>query len=112
MTVSGFTITNTSLQRDQKCGQSRPEKSVQGVQGWPRPFAVERGDLLSEGEDFEGGVASTAEEDTERGEEGEEEFRHGLTVLSWRRLAFTTVGARNRKFLISEQREVSSTDTS
>jgi hypothetical protein len=53
-----------------------PEEPVQGVQGWPRPFAFEYGDLLSEGEDFEGGIGSTAEEDTDHGEDGEDELRH------------------------------------
>jgi hypothetical protein len=47
--------------------------------------------LLSEGEEFEGGVASTAEEDADRGEEGEEELRHELTLLTWRRRAFARV---------------------
>ena len=45
--------------------KSRPEESVQGVQFWPRPFPFEHGDLLSEGENFEGGIASTAEEDSD-----------------------------------------------
>ena len=34
-----------------------PEESVQAVQFWPWPFPFEHGDLLSEGEDFEGGDA-------------------------------------------------------
>jgi hypothetical protein len=69
MTVSGFTMTRTSVQRDQKAAEGRPEESVQRVQYWPRPFAFEHGDLLSEGEDFEGGIASTAEEDSDGGNE-------------------------------------------
>ena len=44
-----------------KAAEGRPEEPVQGVQCWPRPFAFEHGDLLSEGEDFESGVAATAE---------------------------------------------------
>jgi hypothetical protein len=47
-----------------------PEEPVQGGRGWPRPFAFEHGDLLSEGEDFEGRIGSTAEEDTDHGEDG------------------------------------------
>ena len=42
-----------------------PEESVQPVQYWSRPFAFEHGDLLSEGEDFESGIAPTAKEDPE-----------------------------------------------
>ena len=41
--------------------KSRPEQPVQGVQ-WPRPFSFQHGYLLSEGEDFEGGIATTAKE--------------------------------------------------
>ena len=52
-----------------KAAEGRPEESVQRVQYWPRPFAFEHGDLLSEGEDFEGGIASTAEEDSDGGNE-------------------------------------------
>jgi hypothetical protein len=40
----------------------------------------EHSDLLSEGEDFEGGVASTAEEDADGHEDGEVEFRHAPTM--------------------------------
>jgi hypothetical protein len=57
-----------------------PEEPVHGVQCWPRPF--EHGDLQSEGEDFEGGLASTAKEDADHGEDGEEEFGHELTFLT------------------------------
>ena len=46
-----------------EAAEGGPEESVQGVQYWPRPLAFEHGDLLSEGEDFEGGIASTAKED-------------------------------------------------
>jgi hypothetical protein len=42
-----------------KAAEGRSEESVQRVQYWPRPFAFEHGDLLSEGEDFERGIAST-----------------------------------------------------
>jgi hypothetical protein len=69
MTVSGFTMTRTSVQRDPKAAEGRREESVQRVQYWPRPFAFEHDDLLSEGEDFEGGIASTAEEDSDGGNE-------------------------------------------
>jgi hypothetical protein len=40
--------------------QSGPEESVQRVECWPRPFSFEHGDLLSEGQNFESGITSTA----------------------------------------------------
>ena len=52
--------------------ECRPEESVQGVQFWPWPFPFEHGDLLSEGEDFEGGIGSTAKEDSDGDKEREE----------------------------------------
>jgi hypothetical protein len=53
-----------------------PEESVQGVQFWPRPFPFQHGDLLSEGKDFEGGIASTAKEDSDGDKDGEDNFEH------------------------------------
>ena len=41
--------------------KSGPEESVQGIQFWLWPFSFERGDLLSEFQNFEGGIPSTAE---------------------------------------------------
>ena len=49
--------------------KSGPEESVQAIQFWPWPFSFEHGDLLSEGENFEGGIASTAEEDSDADKE-------------------------------------------
>jgi hypothetical protein len=65
-----------------------PEESVQEVQGWARPFALEHGELLSEGEDFKGGVAATAEEDADDGEDGEDELGHKLTLVTRRNVAW------------------------
>ena len=62
--------------------KSRPEKPLEGVQGWPRPFSLENRDLQSEGENFKGGVASIAEEDACGGEERENVFDHELTVVT------------------------------
>ena len=59
-----------------------PEEPVEGVQFGPRSLPFEHGDLLPEGEDFEGRVAATAEEDTDHGEDGEDEFRHELTLVT------------------------------
>src|ERR1700693_1044164 len=40
--------------------KDRPEESVQRVPYWPRPFTFEHGDLVSQSEEFEGRIASTA----------------------------------------------------
>ena len=45
-----------------------PEESVQAVQFWAWPFPFEHGDLLSECENLEGGIAATAEEDPDGNE--------------------------------------------
>jgi hypothetical protein len=37
---------------------------------------------LSESEDFEGGIAPTAEEDADHLEDGEEEFEHEITLVT------------------------------
>ena len=62
--------------------QSRPEKPVERVQRWPRPFSLENRDLLSESKNFKCGVASTAEEDAGGGQEYENVFDHELTVVT------------------------------
>ncbi len=59
--------------------ECRPEESVPGVQFWPRPFPFQHGDLLAEDEDFEGGIASTTEEDSDGSKEAEEDFGHEHT---------------------------------
>jgi hypothetical protein len=41
--------------------KSGPEESVQTIQFWTWPFSFEHGDLLPEGQNFECGIASTAE---------------------------------------------------
>jgi hypothetical protein len=59
--------------------ECRPEESVPGIQFWPRPFPFQHGDLLAEGEDFEGGIASTTEEDSDGDYKGEDDFGHEHT---------------------------------
>ena len=64
ITVAGLTMTRTSAQR----GQQRcrvVQTSLEPVQVRPWPFSFEHGDLLSEGEDFESGIAPTANENSE-----------------------------------------------
>jgi len=64
------------LDDDQNVGPPAPkavegcrEEPVEGVQFGPRSLPFEHGDLLREGEDFEGRVTATAEEDTDHGED-------------------------------------------
>ena len=56
--------------------ERRPEEPVPGVQFWPRPLPLQHGDLLAEGEDFEGGIASTPKEDSDGDKEREDDFEH------------------------------------
>ena len=62
--------------------ERRPEQTVQEIQSWPRTLAFENGDLLAKSEDFDGGVASTAEENADHRKDGENEFRHELTLVT------------------------------
>ena len=45
------------------------QQPVQRIQTGARPFPLENGDLLEEGENFEGGVAATTEEDSDGGQD-------------------------------------------
>jgi hypothetical protein len=54
--------------------ECRPEESVPGVQPWPRSFPFEHGDLLPQGEDFEGNITSTAKAGSDAHKEREEGF--------------------------------------
>lgn len=67
--------------------QGSPEEPVQGVQRRPRSLALPHRQLLPQGEDFEGDVAAILEEDPDGGEDGEDEFGHELTVVTWRNVA-------------------------
>jgi hypothetical protein len=48
--------------------EGRPKEPVDGIQYRPRPLALEHGDLLSKGEDFDRGVTPTTKEDSDGGE--------------------------------------------
>jgi hypothetical protein len=48
------------------------------VQYGARPFTLQHVDLLAEGEDFQGGIESTADEDSKHREHGQNEFEHGF----------------------------------
>jgi hypothetical protein len=54
-----------------ECG---PEEPVQGVQFWPRRFRFST--ATWESKDFEGGIASTAKEDSDGDNEREDDFEH------------------------------------
>ena len=87
MTVSGFTMTRTSRQRDQKTRsvvQNRRSREFKVGRG---RFAFENGNLLTESKNFEGRVASTTPENTDHREDGEDEFRHELLFVTWRNVA-------------------------
>ena len=49
--------------------KSGPEEPVESIQMGTRPFPLEHGDLLPEGENFEGGVAATAKEHADCGQD-------------------------------------------
>jgi hypothetical protein len=62
--------------------EGSPEHPVKAVQLWARPFAFEHGNLLSEGEDLNGSVMPTAEEDADSGQERNGEFEHEPYVVA------------------------------
>jgi hypothetical protein len=66
-------MTRTSAQRDHERRRNVQKMRVQGVQCRPRTFPLEDGDLLSKSKDFEGRVATTADEDADCGKEREDE---------------------------------------
>jgi hypothetical protein len=74
--------------------ECRPEKAVPGVQFRPRPFPFQHGDLLSEGEDFEGGIASTAKEDSNGDKEREDDLEHESILLTRRNVAWLADAAK------------------
>jgi hypothetical protein len=51
------------------------------------PFAFERGDMLSESEDFNRSVVPTAEEDSRSSQESTDEFDHDHMVVACRKAA-------------------------
>jgi len=62
--------------------KSCPKESVHAIQFWPWPFSFEHGNLLSGGQNFEGGITSIAEKHSDGSTEGEEDFGHKLTLLT------------------------------
>src|SRR5438270_4535912 len=62
--------------------ESGPENSVQPVQLGPRTFTLEHGELLSQCQNLESGIAPTAQENAERGDEDEDRFEHDSPLLA------------------------------
>ena len=84
---SGITMTRTSAQRDQKRRRAvQNSRSIEFNAGRGR-LRLSTADLLTEGEDFQGGVASPSKEDTEYRKHGEDEFgtNNGVTALAMER---------------------------
>ena len=57
--------------------------------------------MLSKGNNFHGGVRSTAEEHADDRGDGEDEFGHGLTLVPWRGDPLKKAPAAERISLIS-----------
>jgi hypothetical protein len=59
-----------------------PEEAVEASQRRPRPLAFEHGDLLSEREDLQGGIAAPADEHADGCQDCEQEIEHGSTLVT------------------------------
>src|ERR1700681_470401 len=58
-----------------------PEEAIEAGYNRPWPLAFEHGDLLSEREDLQGGIAATAQEHAECCQDREQEFEHDSPLL-------------------------------
>jgi hypothetical protein len=56
--------------------QGHPDQAIQRIQPRPWSFPLEKDELLPQGEDLQGGVIPTAEENSDSGQESEDEFEH------------------------------------
>ena len=56
--------------------QRRPEQPVPRIQPRARALPLEDGDLLPQGQDFQGSVVPTAEENSNGGQESKDESEH------------------------------------
>ena len=65
-----------------EAAEGGPEEPVASVRVWPRTLAFENGQLLAEGQNFQGGIGSCPEGGMECNEEGEEELEHEPMVLT------------------------------
>ena len=67
-----------------KAAEGGPEEPVAGVQVWPRALAFENGELLPEGQDFQGGIGSRTEEYRDCTQHSDEELDHEILVVTQR----------------------------
>src|SRR3984893_3488733 len=61
--------------------EAGPEEAVEASQRRPRPLAFRYGDLPSEREDLQGGIAATADEHPDGGQDCEQEIELGSTMV-------------------------------
>ena len=61
--------------------QDRPEEPIQRAQR-PGPSPLQDSHLLAKGEDFDSDVSAALEENAGGGNQGEDEWQHGLLVLT------------------------------
>jgi hypothetical protein len=62
--------------------EAGPEEEVEASQHRPQPLAFEHGDLLSEREELQGGIAATADEHADARQDCEQEIEHGSTLVT------------------------------
>ena len=62
--------------------QDCPEQAIQGAQRRLGPFPLQHGYLLAKREDFDSHVSAALEKDAGGGNQGDEEWQHGLPVLT------------------------------
>jgi hypothetical protein len=62
--------------------QGHPEQPIQPIQPRTWPFPLEKDELLPQGEDLQGGVIPTAEENSNSGQESEDELEHELYFVA------------------------------
>jgi hypothetical protein len=91
-----------------ECG---PEESVPGVQFWPRPFPFQHGELLAEGEDFEG-VSLRLRMNTRMATKKERMISSTKHPFNTPQGTFGEAALRNRKLLISSDHRLVSADRS
>ena len=65
-----------------KATDGGPKDPVASVQRRPWSLTFEYGDLLAESEDFQRGIGSCPEENTESNDDSEQELEHELTVVT------------------------------
>jgi hypothetical protein len=62
--------------------QDRPEEPIQRAQRRPGLFPLQDSHLLAKREDFDSDVSAALEKDAGGGNQGEDEWQHGLLVLT------------------------------